>query len=153
MYTKKVQVVCDLTTKNITDNEAMEAELMRLPCVSYVDNGEITFEYNSFNQALDFLAKNKATAMAIVEKFTQDQLVSLCDTCELIAADCGNERETIGNTNHVIKCASYHKQDRLVNLCDTCMSDYQDCGGVGMEYGDGPGEDNVIVCFAYTIKD
>lgn len=82
-----------------------------------------------------------------------DLPINLCDTCKLIAADCNNERETIGNTNHVIKCASYHKQDRLINLCDTCVSCPVDCGGVGMEYGDGPGNDNVIVCFAYTIKD
>ena len=95
-------------------------------------------------------------------KYTEDnvvkcnyykKLISLCDTCESIAADCHNERETIGNTNHVIKCASYKKQDRMVNLCDTCISDFQDCGAVGMEFGDGLGHDNVIVCFTYTIKD
>lgn len=88
-----------------------------------------------------------------VDSVITDKLPNLCDTCESITADCNSERETIGNTNHVIKCVSYKKQDRLVNLCDTCVSNFPDCDTVGMEFGDGVGHDNVIVCFAYTIKE
>ena len=81
---------------------------------------------------------------------------NLCDTCEQIFGECKGcptWLPTDGDSRHVIECDGYHKQDRMVNLCDTCVSDFADCGAEGMECGDGPGNDNVIVCFAYTIKD
>ncbi len=38
---------------------------------------------------------------------------------------------------------------RLVNLCDTCSREYPACDSPNVEYGDGTGNDNIIVCAIY----
>lgn len=42
--------------------------------------------------------------------------------------------------------------DRLINLCDTCANSLPECSPDQdeMEYGDGPGLDNVIKCPDYA---
>ena len=42
-------------------------------------------------------------------------------------------------------------KDSKANLCDTCMLHPAECGAIAefLEYGDGPGNDNVIECPSY----
>ena len=45
-----------------------------------------------------------------------------------------------------------HKaDDSKTNLCDSCMLHPAECGAIKewLEYGDAPGNDNVIACDAY----
>ncbi len=37
-----------------------------------------------------------------------------------------------------------------VNLCDTCSLEIATCGCPDVEFGDGPGNDNVINCYTYS---
>lgn len=42
--------------------------------------------------------------------------------------------------------------DRLVNLCDDCIHSFPECSPdqEEMEYGDGPGQDNIVKCPDYN---
>ena len=42
--------------------------------------------------------------------------------------------------------------DTTKNLCDTCKHDFAICGGIGIEFGNGVGGDNVCKCKSYTAK-
>ena len=72
MYTRRIRVVCDFTTKHITDWDAMVKELKLIPSCITVDINDIVFEFSSFNPAIEFLVENKVKAKAVVDKFTQD---------------------------------------------------------------------------------
>lgn len=116
MYTKNVKVVCDFTTKNIIDWDAMVAELKSIPSCILVDINEIVFEFSGFNQAIELLCTNKAAAKAIVEKYTQDRLVNLCDTCKLTSDICDAIDKKYGDgpgNDNVIKCGA-HKDNFTV---------------------------------------
>lgn len=43
-------------------------------------------------------------------------------------------------------------KDTKINLCDTCGNNYPECDVpiVDLEFGDGVGNDNVIVCSGYV---
>lgn len=43
--------------------------------------------------------------------------------------------------------------ERLVNLCDTCTESFGACKPDQMEFGDGPGGDNVIKCDAHKPRE
>jgi len=79
--------------------------------------------------------------------------INHCATCGEIYPGCNSHptwRRTEDNPI-VVECESYKKRDRLCNLCDDCESSIADCDGKP-EFGDGPGNDNVIVCDCYTIR-
>lgn len=42
--------------------------------------------------------------------------------------------------------------DRCINMCDTCKFTFAECATEVIEFGDGVGNDNVVVCSSYMVK-
>jgi len=42
---------------------------------------------------------------------------------------------------------------RILNLCDSCLNCISHCNGQILEFGEAPGDDNVIECMGYEPND
>ena len=45
-----------------------------------------------------------------------------------------------------------YTKDTTINLCDTCLNIFPTCTQTILEFGNGPGNDNVIKCSEYNGK-
>lgn len=106
METRRVQVVCELDTKNIRDMDAMINELKSIPHCCAVEGDEITFEYCGFEHGMKTLSDDKMIAMTIVDSFTVDLWESLCGSCIFDITKC-NGTPSYDNKGNVTSCKTF----------------------------------------------
>ena len=86
---------------------------------------------------------------------------SLCDSClsqrkffpKCIPDDPDNNFATEEKTDFefiAIKCSQYAPMKTKANLCNYCAKDFPTCKPDHVEFGNGPGKDNVIKCSGHV---
>jgi len=134
-------IIC--TAKNITYQNEVESWLSRYSYLALSD--DIMYRSINDNRPSVFVKKELLDSI----KTSYDVICAYDDR-----KDICDMYEKQGIKAVLVECEDKHQQHKKMHLhlCISCRNTYPDCSAEGLEFGDGKGNDNIIKCDSYVMK-